>query len=291
MLKSMTGFGKATVELPTKKITIEIKSLNSKQFDVYLKIPNLFKSKELIVRNLLMKSLERGKIELFLHIEDFSEQTKNVINAPIVENYFTQLEKIADNLNIADRSILLEQALRLPDVLKTEKQEINEGEWQLIENAIITAISDLNAFRKQEGEVLQKDICGRVDLIKSKIPEIEKFEDVRIKDVKQRITDKLNEHITKENIDTNRFEQEIIYYLEKFDITEEKVRLKNHCNYFNKTVEENGSIGKKLGFISQEIGREINTIGSKANNTDMQKFVVEMKDELEKIKEQLLNVL
>ncbi len=290
MLKSMTGFGKAECEINNKKVSIEIKSLNSKNIDIYTKIRGIYREKELYIRNLLSKQLERGKIEFSLYYEIINEEKTNIINQEVVKNYIKQLQSVNTDLELNSNEQLLQSAMRLPDVLTPSKEELDNEEWEVVNSQINTAIENIISFRKQEGESLQKDISLRINNIESKLKEVEQFESQRIETVKQRIKDNLEELKIK-NIDNDRFEQELIYYLEKFDITEEKVRLKNHCKYFIEMLSEEGAIGKKLGFISQEIGREINTLGSKANNTDIQKIVVNMKDELEKIKEQVLNIL
>ncbi|WP_421920300.1 YicC/YloC family endoribonuclease [Marinifilum sp.] len=292
MLISMTGFGKATLELENKKVSIEIKSLNSKQLDINTRIPNLYKEKDLVLRNEIKNQLERGKVELSIFIESVGADKETKINKPIVEAYYQQLQELSTELDIPlNQEPILQTIVKLPDALKTEHQELDEEEWNQIFTGFKSAISDLNAFRKQEGEALQEDIFERIANIEKLLEEVPQYEENRIETVKTRINDNLNDFIEKQNVDKNRFEQEIIYYLEKLDITEEKVRLANHCKYFIETAKNGNSIGKKLGFIGQEIGREINTLGSKANDSDIQKIVIQMKDELEKIKEQLLNVL
>lgn len=291
MLKSMTGFGKAICELNNKKITIEIKSLNSKQLDLNTRMPSFYKEKDLLVRNEIAKRLERGKVEFSFYAELIGEESNTNINKPVVVSYYKQLKEIADELNITSSEQLLQTAIRLPDTLKTEKEELDENEWKSIHASIIKAIDDLITFRVQEGEALEKDIIARINTIASHLTEIETFETQRIDNIKGRILKNLEEFVSNKSIDQNRFEQELIFYLEKLDITEEKVRLRNHCSYFIETANTDQPIGKKLGFISQEIGREINTIGSKANDADIQKLVIQMKDELEKVKEQMLNVL
>lgn len=292
MLISMTGFGKAILELENKKVSIEIKSLNSKQLDINTRIPNLYKEKDLILRNEIKHKLERGKVELSIYIESVGVDKETKINKPIVEGYYHQLEELSKELGIPmEKEPILQTIVKLPDALKVEHQELNEEEWAKIAASFSAAVNDLLSFRKQEGEALQVDIFGRIKNIETLLTEVPQFEENRINTIKNRINDNLNEFIEKQNVDKNRFEQEVIYYLEKLDITEEKVRLENHCKYFIETAKVGNSIGKKLGFIAQEIGREINTLGSKANDSDIQKIVIQMKDELEKIKEQLLNVL
>lgn len=292
MLKSMTGFGKAVNEFENKKITIEIKSLNSKQADIIAKIPSLYKEKEMELRNMLIKALNRGKIELSVWI-DQNEADKNIrLNKLVIKNYYQQLTELAESLNRnVDNEQILEIIMRLPDVMKTEVREIDEKEWLIIKETVNDAITEIEKFRLQEGKVLETDFGQRIEQIKKLQSQIEPFEKSRIEKVKERIKQNFKDNLKEVDADNNRFEQELIYYLEKLDITEEKVRLANHCSYFIETMNENESQGKKLGFIAQEIGREINTIGSKANHADIQKIVVQMKDELEKIKEQVLNVL
>jgi uncharacterized protein (TIGR00255 family) len=288
----MTGFGKATLELENKKVSIEIKSLNSKQLDINTRIPNLYKEKDLVLRNEIKNQLERGKVELSVFIESVGTDKETKINKPIVEAYYQQLSELSSELGIPmDKEPILQTIVKLPDALKTEHQELDEEEWNQIFAGFKSAVADLNSFRKQEGEALQVDIFERIANIEKLLKEVPQYEANRIETVKTRINDNLKDFVEKQNVDKNRFEQEIIYYLEKLDITEEKVRLENHCKYFIETAKNGKSIGKKLGFIAQEIGREINTLGSKANDSDIQKIVIQMKDELEKIKEQLLNVL
>lgn len=288
----MTGFGKATLELENKKVSIEIKSLNSKQLDINTRIPNLYKEKDLVLRNEIKNQLERGKVELSVFIESVGTDKETKINKPIVEAYYQQLTELSSELGIPmDKEPILQTIVKLPDALKTEHQELDEEEWNQIFAGFKSAVADLNSFRKQEGDALQVDIFERISNIEKLLEKVPQYESKRIETVKTRINDNLKEFVEKQNVDKNRFEQEIIYYLEKLDITEEKVRLANHCKYFIETANNGNSIGKKLGFIAQEIGREINTLGSKANDSDIQKIVIQMKDELEKIKEQLLNVL
>jgi len=291
MLLSMTGYGKTICELENKKVICEVKSLNSKQLDLNMRFPGIYREKELSVRNMLSERLIRGKVELSLYIENIGNNSRNVLNKTLVINYFNQIAEVNSELGISSNSEILQSVLRFPDVLETKREEINIEEWKEINKHIIMAVESLIAFRKQEGQALENDILKRVNNISELLLQISEFEDERLTKVKNRIRNGLNELAKPEDIDKNRFEQELIYYIEKFDITEEKVRLANHCNYFIETVQEDSAIGKKLGFVSQEIGREVNTIGSKANNTDIQRIVIKMKDELEKIKEQLLNVL
>ena len=285
MIQSMTGYGKTVVQLPQKKVTIEVKSLNSKNLDLNVRIPSIYKEKELDIRRLLSKELVRGKIELSIYIESTGEETSTIINKQVVNNYIDQLRKIAET----SPENTLEIAMRLPDALKTAREELDEEEWKQIAKAINATIEKIITYRKDEGKALESDFRQRIHAIQSLSEKVTKLDEERLIYMRERLTKAIDE--LKEEIDQNRFEQEIIYYLEKLDITEEKVRLNNHLDYFLEELNGNVSNGKKLGFISQEIGREVNTTGSKSNYAPMQKIVVQMKDELEKIKEQLLNVL
>lgn len=287
----MTGYGKAECELNDRKITIEVKSLNSKNLDIYAKIPGIYREKELEIRNTISKTLQRGKVEFVLYYEITDDNKASNINPGVVKNYYNQLKSIATDLNLPDSELFLQMALRLPDTLNVEHTEIDENDWQNIKKSIESALGQLDQFRMQEGKYLHKDIEQRVNIINKYKEEITPFEEKRTERIRTKLNESLNNLNTEQEIDKNRFEQELIYYLEKLDITEEKVRLTNHCNYFIEMLNEPESNGKKLGFITQEIGREINTIGSKANDSDIQKIVVLMKDELEKIKEQMLNIL
>lgn len=285
MIKSMTGYGKSVIELPTKKITVEIKSLNSKNMDLNARVPSAYREKELMLRNRISKSLSRGKVDFNLYVELTGESTNSVVNESVVKQYMGQLSEIADG----DATDLLKMAIRLPDALKTEREEIDESEFNKIVEAVDQALEAINKYRASEGNALETEFLQRVVNIDALLTEVIEMDPQRIENVKDRLRKAISE--LKESVDENRFEQELIYYLEKYDITEEQVRLKNHLDYFKETLENHTSNGKKLGFISQEIGREINTIGSKANYAPMQQLVVQMKDELEKIKEQALNVL
>ena len=286
MIQSMTGFGKATLQLPTKKITVEIKSLNSKGLDLNTRMPSVFREMELGLRNQLSQRLERGKIDFSLYIEVTGEETTSKINVPIVRGYINQMKAVIPN---ADETELMKMAVRMPDALKTERDEIDENEWNEIQKVINEALENMTQFRKDEGSSLEKEFQLRIGNINKLMDEAVSYDAERVETVKTRLRTALDE--LKENVDENRFEQELIFYLEKYDITEEKVRLGNHLNYFLETVNGTEANGRKLGFITQEMGREINTMGSKSNHTEMQKLVVMMKDELEKIKEQVLNVL
>ncbi|MCF8379471.1 MAG: YicC family protein [Bacteroidales bacterium] len=290
MLHSMTGYGKTEVSLADKKITVEIKSLNSKNIDTNLKVPNIYREKELIIRNLIHNELKRGKIEFNIHYELNEGVNPTEINQKVFKNYYKQLIELKKELGI-EKADLLSTIMRLPDTLLIEKSELNEEDWLKIEAGIIDALSQVNEFRKQEGLSMQEDLLLRSKNILELKDSLLPFETRRIEKLKERIFKSMEEFLPSEKIDKNRFEQEMIFYIEKLDISEEKVRLLNHCQYFNETIEKDPEPGKKLAFISQEIGREINTIGSKANDSDMQHIVVKMKDELEKIKELTLNIL
>jgi len=291
MIKSMTGYGKAIAETPQKKITIEIKSLNSKQFDLFTKLPWLYKEKEPEIRNLVSQKLDRGKIELTVYFDMPDEEIATVINKPAVKNYYNQFKDIASELRIDLDDQIFSAIMKLPDTLKTEKREIPEDEWELTYNKIIESINMLDLYRIEEGNSIMDDLKKCIGKILSLLETVETFELGRILKIREKLRLILEEHMVTENIDKNRFEQELIFYLEKYDINEEKVRLKTHCDYFIETTNTPSPNGKILNFIAQEIGREINTIGSKANDASIQKLVVMMKDELEKIKEQTLNVL
>lgn len=286
MIQSMTGFGKASLQLPTKKITVEVKSLNSKGLDLNTRMPSSYREMELGLRNLLGQKLERGKIDLALYIEVTGEETTSKINVPIVKGYIKQMQAVIPD---ADATELMKMAVRMPDALKTERDEIDENEWKVIQKVIDEAIENIIKFRIDEGKSLEKEFRLRIQNIMNFMQEAISFEGERIETVKTRMRTTLEE--LKIEVDENRFEQEMIFYLEKYDITEEKVRLENHLKYFLETIQGSEANGRKLGFITQEIGREINTMGSKSNHAGMQKKVVMMKDELEKIKEQVLNVL
>src|SRR5690606_8060722 len=285
MIYSMTGYGKSVLQLPTKKITIELKSLNSKSLDLNTRMPSIYREKELDIRNILADTLERGKIDFSIFIEVTAEDTSTQINVPVVKQYINQLKKVVDG----DELELLKMAVRFPDALNTVREEIDEDEWKAIQKEITKAIEALNNYRLNEGKVLEKDFNNRIVIISDLLDKVIAMDPERIEGVRERLLKGVED--LKEKYDENRFEQELVYYIEKFDITEEKVRLKNHLNYFIESIDSVDSNGKKLGFISQEMGREINTIGSKSNYAPMQQLVVQMKDELEKIKEQLLNVL
>lgn len=288
----MTGFGKTTVEFRNKKIIIEIKSLNSKQLDLNLRIPNLYKEKEMEIRGLVKERLDRGKVDMVICFDNAESEKDVVINRSVVTQYFNQMLEISEQLGVdTDKSALLQTVMRFPDTLQVKAEELDEEEWTALHVGVENALEEMNRFRLQEGAALIKDITHRIALIQELSAQVPAFEKRRVEVIRQKLQEKINEWTDVKNIDQNRLEQEIIYYLEKLDITEEKVRLANHCKYFLETVEKEEAPGRKIGFIAQEIGREINTMGSKANDHDIQKLVVRMKDELEKIKEQSLNVL
>jgi len=286
----MTGYGKALCEFNNKKITIEIRSLNSKQTDVNARIPSYLKSKELELRNLVASGLNRGKIDISIFQEIKGVENPAIINSELVKEYYQQLNKIAEDLQINGNESLLSTIMKMPDVTRTQFAEVSGEEWKIVSDKIKEAIRELQSFRIQEGKSLHKDIEQNVNRIKAFLPDIQEFEPTRLEKIRTKITESFNKMGNGE-VDQNRFEQEMIFYLEKLDINEERVRLLNHCDYFLETMKVNEPSGKKLGFIAQEMGREINTIGSKANNYDIQQIVVQMKDELEKVKEQLMNVL
>ena len=287
----MTGYGKAECELAQKKITIEVKSLNSKVLDVNTRIPGVYREKEIDIRRELSEKLIRGKVDLSLFSESLGVESNSAINSAMVKGYFNQLSQISNELGLPVSEVTLQIIMQLPEVVKTTRDELDENEWKLILRAIREAINALDIFRVQEGMSLYNDIILNLNTITNLLEQITPYELERTTRVKERILDGLKDLSSPEGVDHNRLEQEMIFYLEKLDINEEKVRLSNHCSFFLETIELNEPVGKKLGFIAQEIGREINTLGSKANHTEMQKLVIGMKDALERIKEQLLNAL
>ena len=291
MIKSMTGFGRITEEDKSRKINIELRCLNSKQLDFSFRSSGSLREKETEIRALVSKILNRGKIELNMYYENLEDPYVPTINKKLVLKYYEQLTDLSENDGANKLGDLLPVIMRFPDVLKSEKQELKEHEWEIISSLILKVLNETDAYRLEEGKSLENDIVKRIDLISGYLDQIPQYEEERTERINTRIKDRLKELKLAKEIDENRFEQEMVFYIEKLDITEEKVRLKNHLEYFLKSIKSDEPVGKKLGFIAQEIGREINTIGSKANNSDMQKIVVRMKDELEKIKEQLLNVL
>jgi uncharacterized protein (TIGR00255 family) len=288
MLKSMTGYGKAADVYKNKKYTIEIRSLNSKGLDVYLKAPTILKFKEIELRSMLGGALDRGKIECMLSLESSDGMSRVAVNKPLVKQYYKELSTIAKEVG-EESSDLMTTIMRLPDVLITKEDQMDEAEWTFVQTLMQEAIDNLNDFRAQEGDSLIKDFEQCIDKIEELLLEVPKYEDLRIDIIKERMRKGLEK--LENAADENRFEQELIYYIEKIDISEEKTRLQHHLNYFRDTMKQEGANGKKLGFIGQEIGREINTLGSKSYHASLQQLVVQMKDQLEKIKEQVLNTL
>ncbi len=286
----MTGFGKVTAELPSKKVTVEIKALNSKQLDLQMRVPSPYRDKEIQIRTLLLQTLERGKVDFTIQVEYLGGETPSQINPAIFESYYHQVKDIAEKLGIALPTDWFQTLLKMPDVIKSDTAEVDESEWAVILDTINDAIKGLRDFRTQEGAMLERLFREKIRNIAELLKDVEKYEGERIEKIKTRITENL-EKVASKDYDKNRFEQEMIYYIEKLDVNEEKNRLDNHLKYFISTMEEGSGQGKKLGFIAQEMGREINTLGSKSNHAEMQKIVVKMKDELEQIKEQVLNVM
>ncbi len=291
MIKSMTGFGKAECTCQNQKLSVEIKSLNSKYFDVNLRIPNGFRDRELEIRNMLLARLQRGKVEFSISIDDKSDISSYSINKALAKKYFDELMELSGMVKVEDFKEFIPVIMRLPDVMVSDKAEIDEEQWNLLAAAIGQALDKVEEFRIGEGRSLRKDLDYRNEQIMELLSMVEPFEKQRFEVLKSKIQKDLNEIVNQENVDKNRFEQELVYYLDRLDITEEKVRLKEHCKYFRETLDEKESQGKKLAFIAQEMGREINTLGSKASESNIQKLVVQMKDELEKIKEQLFNIV
>ena len=286
----MTGYGKAVAEFPNKRITVEIRSLNSKQFDLSARIPSIYREKELILRNMLSRRLERGKVDLTMNVDLLNRDVSSKIDPIILQQYHRELSSLATEMGIATPADWFPVLLRLPDVMRQENETLSEEEWNSIEVAISEALEELIRFRQQEGEMLQQVLSGKIEAIRSLLAAVEPFEAERTEKIKSRLYESLSS-LEGIEVDKNRLEQEMIYYLEKLDVNEEKTRLAHHLDYFTETLRDNSSQGKKLGFIAQEIGREINTLGSKSNQSGMQRNVVQMKDELEQIKEQILNVL
>lgn len=290
MIKSMTGFGRQQVSLPNKTVTIDIKSLNSKQLDINARLPLIYKEKELTIRSVVGKSLIRGKVDISFQVEQNGESSNLAIDRTLAGKYYHDIKALEQELGCEGSHDILPVLVRLPDVVKAVREELDESEWDLIMEGLTQSLSACNEFRLHEGEVLENDFRLRTNVILSLLNDIAPLEGVRIDKLRKKFQHDLAEVVDLNKIDQNRFEQEVIYYIEKLDITEEKVRLKKHCDYFFSTLNEDNN-GKKLHFIAQEMGREINTIGSKANDAEMQRIVVQMKDELEKIKEQLMNIL
>jgi uncharacterized protein (TIGR00255 family) len=290
MIKSMTGFGKGEVTVDDKKIRVELRSLNSKQLDLSIKLPGKYRAAEAEMRSIITRELQRGKVDCFVSFEAATAETSAHINREAFKAYAKELREVcAENAVIADSDYFLKAILRMPDVVTSEEHEVSEAELAAIIEATKAACAELNNFRVQEGAILIADLLGRIDLIEKYRHEVEQFEGARVETIKNRIRENIEK--LQLEVDNNRLEQEMIFYIEKLDITEEKVRLDNHCNYFREVARDEEAPGRKLGFIAQELGREINTMGSKSNEANMQRLVVKMKDELEKIKEQVLNIL
>lgn len=291
MILSMTGFGKASIDMPTKKITVEVKSVNSKQLDISFRMSGRYREKELELRQLLSKMLERGKVDMNISVEYNSVTSPLSINKELAMYYYEEVKKLGDAMNSNTNVDYLGLVLKMPDVMKGDSSELDEEEWTAVKRCIEEAILACTQFRKDEGEGLKNEFINRIKLITDYLKDIELFEPQRLERIRERIHNNMTELLPNVKVDENRFEQEMIFFVEKLDITEEKVRLRKHCNYFIETLNSAENTGKKLNFICQEIGREINTLGSKSNDYEMQRLVVMMKDELEKIKEQILNIL
>ncbi|MDR0365179.1 MAG: YicC family protein [Bacteroidales bacterium] len=291
MIKSMTGYGRSIVNFGAKTITIEIKSVNSKQFDLSLRLPSLYREKELEIRTMISSVIERGKTDILIAIESSMEGESYMLNQSLAGRYYKDLKQLSETIGEGSSDQYLSIIARLPDVFKSTSEMLDEDEWTAVSTSISETLKKIDVFRINEGDVLQSDFSFRVNAILELLNKIAPFEKERTQCIRLKLLNAFNDIEKNNEIDKNRFEQELIYYLEKFDITEEKIRLRKHCEYFLETMNEVGASGKKLGFISQEMGREINTLGSKANYFEMQRIVVLMKDELEKIKEQLLNIL
>lgn len=291
MILSMTGYGKASCELKDKKATFEIKTLNSKQLDLYLRIPNGYRENEMDFRNELVNRIRRGKVEVTLTIEYHDGKQATQLNIGVIRDYYNQLKNITGDLNLPENEPVLQSILRLPESLNADKHICDPDEIEKLLQTLRNAAEELDKFRANEGSALADDVLRRIRLIETYLDQVDPFEKERMDLVRNKLLSMLSDYFPKESVDMNRFEQELIYYLEKLDISEEKTRLRHHCEYFVQVMDEPDQVGRKLGFVAQEMGREINTIGSKANHSGIQKIVVLMKDELEKIKEQLLNVL
>jgi len=287
----MTGFGKTEFEVGTKKITLEIKSLNSKQLDINTRVPSMYREKDLEIRRLISEMLTRGKVDFALYLDNLGTESTSRVNAAIIKDYYRQLADVHQELGLTINETIMQSIMRLPETVKMVYDELDETEWLVVRENLIKTLVDLNRFRDQEGLALKADIDANIANILDLLAQVEPFEAQRMENVKAKIKESLDTLQLNGNLDKNRFEQELIYYMEKLDINEEKVRLTNHCSYFTETMNEDEPSGRKLGFIAQEIGREINTLGSKANESNLQRIVVQMKDNLEKIKEQVLNVL
>jgi uncharacterized protein (TIGR00255 family) len=287
----MTGYGKAEKSYQNKTITVEIRALNSKQGDVNMKLPSVLKEKELELRKRITERLERGKISCLVTYEITGQEQAPTLNNAVIKSYIKQIKRISEDLRIGFDSQLLQTALQMPEVIEREEEAPDEKEWEVLLQALDSALQETTEFREQEGSAIERDFRERMDGLEQYLEQIEPYENARVERIRERLQERLKAFRNDFEVDQNRFEQELVYYLEKLDITEEKVRLKNHLSYFRDLLEETNPVGKKLNFLTQEIGREINTIGSKSNDSDMQRIVVQMKDELEKIREQVMNVL
>ncbi|GMT46290.1 MAG: hypothetical protein IEMM0006_2122 [bacterium] len=291
MIKSMTGYGKSVIAIQHQKLMVEIRTLNSKQLDINLRIPQMFREKEIELRTFLRERLQRGKVDFSISGEQSGKAGGPVLNKTLAYHYFTQLKEFAGEIGREDKEDYLAIIMRLPDVFTVAEETIDKNDWDIILQAVADAVDQVSQFRSHEGSVLEEDFRQRIATILQLLGGVDKYELSRIDRVRERIVKSLNENLPDIQYDRNRLEQELIYYLEKLDVTEEKIRLKKHCDYFLEVLGSEETVGRKLAFVLQEIGREINTLGSKANDADMQKIVVLMKDELEKIKEQMLNIL
>ncbi|MBW8326505.1 MAG: YicC family protein [Prolixibacteraceae bacterium] len=291
MIRSMTGFGKTEFEVGNKKITLEIKSLNSKQLDINTRIPAMYREKDIEIRRLISEMLTRGKVDFALYLDNLGTESTSRINSAIIKDYYNQLKDVHQELGLEINENIMQSIMRLPETVKMVYDELDETEWLMVRENLVKTLDELNRFRDQEGLALKTDIVTNIANILDLLAQVEPFENQRMENVKTKIKESLDTLQLNGSVDKNRFEQELIYYMEKLDINEEKVRLTNHCSYFTETMNEDEPSGRKLGFIAQEIGREINTLGSKANESNLQRIVVQMKDNLEKIKEQVLNVL
>lgn len=291
MIRSMTGFGKTEFEVGTKKITLEIKSLNSKQLDINTRVPSMYREKDLEIRRLISEMLTRGKVDFAIYLDNLGTESTSRVNAAIIKDYYRQLADVHQELGLEINETIMQSIMRLPETVKMVYDELDETEWLVVRENLVKTLENLNTFRDQEGLALKVDIDANIANILDLLKQVEPFESQRMENVKMKIKESLDSLQLNGSLDKNRFEQELIYYMEKLDINEEKVRLANHCSYFTETMNEDEPSGRKLGFIAQEIGREINTLGSKANESNLQRIVVQMKDNLEKIKEQVLNVL
>lgn len=291
MLQSMTGYGKAEGSYQNKNITIEIRALNSKQSDINIKVPPVLREKELELRKEIGGKLDRGKINCLIAYEVSGKEQAATLNNPVIKSYIKQIKRISEDMRVEFDSRLLQAALQMPEAYENEEEELDEQEWQVVWETLGVALDEVVRFRKQEGEAIEKDFHQRIGQLEAYLQEIEPYEEARVEKIREKMHEKLKAYLSNFEVDQNRFEQELVYYLEKLDITEEKVRLRNHFSYFRDLLGQEKPVGKKLNFLTQEMGREINTIGSKSNDFEMQRLVVQMKDELEKIREQVMNVL